>query len=209
MDVLTCPECGARFAAPPGALGRNVRCGACGHVWRAGGGEESGIPEGIRPRPETPLRRPSPATAPRRPLTPRLVGYAGAAALAAAVLLALFLARGPVAEAWPQARSAYALFRAEPPAPAQSLAFDRVTAQAQGGRIALAGTILNLADQGQRLPRVEAVLRDATGAEHGRWVVPLEATAVDAQGQVPMEARLSVERALPGAPALTLKFVLF
>lgn len=63
MAVLECPECGARFSAPGAALGRKVRCGACGHVWRAEFGESEGegaaaapavpdIPEGIKPQPE-------------------------------------------------------------------------------------------------------------------------------------------------------------
>lgn len=35
---LACPSCGTHFRVPEGALGprgRKVRCGACGHVWRA------------------------------------------------------------------------------------------------------------------------------------------------------------------------------
>lgn len=94
--ILVCPQCRTGFQIPDDAVGprgRRVRCGACAHVWHAGG--EEAAPPDPQPEPETaaPAPEPEPDTGPdmepasadpyRDPL-PRLGGPAyGSAAVPA------------------------------------------------------------------------------------------------------------------------------
>lgn len=75
---LACPECGTRFRVPEGALGprgRQVRCGSCGHAWRAtpddavqsgrdGGAAFAGLDAAARAQARQPEASPAAAASP-------------------------------------------------------------------------------------------------------------------------------------------------
>jgi predicted Zn finger-like uncharacterized protein len=122
---VACPGCGTEYEAPDQAVGRALRCAACGHVFRAGGGvpppapPPSDSPAGSAPAaphhpaepspvedlaPAAPDRAESLAAAPASvagvSTAPRIAWGASIALLVAAGI-ALHAFREQIVEAWP------------------------------------------------------------------------------------------------------------
>jgi predicted Zn finger-like uncharacterized protein len=69
--ILTCPSCGTQYVVKDGAIpasGRQVRCKACGHSWRA-------VPETASA--DEPLEQPSEAPVPQDPVAEEAIAEAG------------------------------------------------------------------------------------------------------------------------------------
>lgn len=229
MAVLECPQCATRFALPFGVAigphGRKVRCGACRHIWKTGEkGEEveeklQEIPfaqksdlgtlvpkhkEKLISRLSSRLRRPNAG------LVARAAIYAGMIILCGLAGSLLYLFRVPVTQTWPSARAAYALFNADPPVPGHDLVLDHVLAHTKEERLEVTGVVLNHGSSPLPLPPLEAILKDAQGAEYGRWPILLEQSFLEEGATLPIAASLPLKtKDIPGAPSLTLRFVLF
>jgi len=131
--ILTCPECATSYFVEDGrvpAQGRRVRCSTCDHRWLAGPeGPIAEAPEvapevivepeveAIAPEepaheavvPEPPLRvRPAAARGRKAGKGSSAMVWAGAAALAAALIAGVIVFRGDVIRLWPASSAAYA-----------------------------------------------------------------------------------------------------
>ncbi len=72
---LNCPDCGAHFVVPDGAIGpkgRKLKCAKCGHTWRQMPPDQDSPPEAPSVAPPVAPRPPPRAEAPPRPEPPPL-----------------------------------------------------------------------------------------------------------------------------------------
>jgi predicted Zn finger-like uncharacterized protein len=106
---VTCPNCGARYAVDPlaiGPSGRTVQCMRCNHRWRERPIATAAIPPPPRPVPDFVIRPPTyqsglPALARSPSKTPWGWWLAGAAGLAAASVLIAYFLRHEILSALP------------------------------------------------------------------------------------------------------------
>ena len=114
---VACPACGTEYEAPDQAAGRNLRCAACGHVFRAGGEaepERAGSRDAAPPAtataaPEEVAAAPAPDRAESLAASPASASLSAAPRIAWGASLALLVVggialhafRAEIAEAWP------------------------------------------------------------------------------------------------------------
>ena len=223
--ILTCPSCSTRYFADAeafGPSGRQVRCAACGHVWRATEDEleevvpevadfEDDMGEAIDEL-ETEFVPPPPAAAARsveKKNAPHghLIAWGGLAGAVLAFIACAYIFRISIVEVWPRTASVYALAGVE--AKAGGLDFGEVSADRrfeQGAPVlTLTSAIRNLTGQDQIVPTVRVVLRDGSGKQLAGWAVVLDAAAAPAKGALAFTADL------PDAPLtgsdLELRFI--
>lgn len=179
--------------------GRRVRCSQCEHEWyqeyeedeglagddEAAGGDDGApigfvdeepelepIPEGVRPLPEgsnVPARGNEKSL---RALPLVSVGAAGGVFIA--VFLLLVILRGPILSLWPQSGVFYSVIGMEPPLEGKDLILDKMQAKAtddgQGGlSLAIDGRIVNLGTDDSAVPKIQAMIKDESGANIGGW----------------------------------------
>jgi predicted Zn finger-like uncharacterized protein len=204
--ILTCPDCATSYFVDEGRIpptGRRVKCTSCGRRWTAGpdgplGEPEPALatalePEPIPPAPQPVASEPPPAPRPARPSTPtprrgsagggRALVWAGAAALAAALIAGVIVFRDQIVRVWPLSSAAYAGLGLGVDA---GLVIEQVRAQPVfvEGRPALAvtGAIRNVRDAPAMAPAVRLTLLDRAGQPVAAEIArPLDA-AIPARG---------------------------
>jgi predicted Zn finger-like uncharacterized protein len=203
--ILTCPACATSYFIRDEAVGpegRKVRCQSCGEVWRATPDEPLELtltPEPVvaaaapesEPAPtaslaETPapeLPRAFRARADRQKKLRRAaahgVVWAGLASVFIGLIVAAFLFRVEIVQAFPKAASAYKFFGAT--VNPVGLDFEALTAKAASshpGMVLVSGAIRNVRDAEIVSPPVRVALLDANGAEVGFKIVQIDAAPV-------------------------------
>jgi predicted Zn finger-like uncharacterized protein len=187
--ILTCPQCETSYFVDDGRIppqGRKVRCTSCSHRWLAGpdgpledeladfdfeaefeptGEEEPAVvdaePE-VAPEPRPVRRIPTPAPKPDR--SPALV-WAGAAALAAALIAGVIVFREQVVRLWPASAVAYAGLGLEVAGSGLVLEQVRVEPAFLAGRpvLSVTGAIRNVRDVPVDAPPVRVTLLNRSG----------------------------------------------
>ena len=191
-----------------GTNGRKVRCQSCGEVWRATPDEPLELtltPEPVVAAASTPKTAPEPEPAPTAaslaetpaPELPRAfraradrqkklrraaaqgVVWAGLASVFIGLIVAAFLFRVEIVQAFPKAASAYKFFGAT--VNPVGLDFEALTAKAAPGHpgmVVVSGAIRNVRDVEIVSPPVRVALVDANGAEVGFKIVQIDAAPV-------------------------------
>lgn len=200
--ILTCPACATSYFIGDDALGpngRKVRCQACGEVWRATGDEPLELtltPEAKTVAKAEPAPEPSLAETPapelprafraraeqqrrlRRAATQGAI-WAGLASVFVGLIVAAFLFRVEVVEAFPRAAAAYAM--AGVPVNPVGLDFEALTAKEapnRPGAVLVSGALRNVRDEEIVAPPVRVALLDEHGAELAFKVVRIDAAPV-------------------------------
>ncbi|MFA4938746.1 MJ0042-type zinc finger domain-containing protein [Brevundimonas sp.] len=203
--ILTCPACATSYFIRDDAVGpdgRKVRCQSCGEVWRATPDEPLELT--LTPEPVVAPAAPEPEPAPTASLAetpapelPRAfraradrqkklrraaahgVVWAGLASIFIGLIVAAFLFRIEIVQAFPKAASAYKFFGAT--VNPVGLDFEALTAKAAPGHpgmVVVSGAIRNVRDVEIVSPPVRVALVDANGAEVGFKIVQIDAAPV-------------------------------
>lgn len=203
--ILTCPACATSYFIRDDAIGpdgRKVRCQSCGEVWRATPDEPLELT--LAPEPIVTAAAPEPEPAPTASLAetpapelPRAfraradrqkklrraaahgVVWAGLASVFIGLIVAAFLFRVEIVQAFPKAASAYKFFGAT--VNPVGLDFEALTAKAAPGHpgmVVVSGAIRNVRDVEIVSPPVRVALVDANGAEVGFKIVQIDAAPV-------------------------------
>jgi predicted Zn finger-like uncharacterized protein len=179
--ILSCPDCGSRFAVDPAKLepdGRRVKCGKCAHVWFESPPESPDEDEAPEPLRLTPLDPEEQAIVPAGNLPAVRRGRAGFSArtawivvgvLLAAVVAVLWFARGPIAIAWPPAEKVYASAGISVfPPPGEGLEIE-FNARAEAGALSLNGEVINISDDVRDVPTLHVLITDEAGGTLKTW----------------------------------------
>ncbi len=209
---LACPKCGTRFQVPEGALGphgRQVRCGACGHLWHAeppaaAAEEVAAAPEPAAP-PPTELASAlgseayaGPGTASRRRGPPPLAASSGPRwGLLVGWLLFFALIGGLVGGGWyfrdqvvaqvPQTARLYELLGVPLAQPGPDFVIDwkrAIRTEQTGPTVTLSGQVINATQQVRPAPQLAVELLNGEGRQIDGWAVELGGGAM-----APGEAR--------------------
>jgi predicted Zn finger-like uncharacterized protein len=192
--ILTCPECATSYFVDDSRIpadGRRVKCSSCGHRWLAG--PEGPIleadsfepspqpfdaaPEVLAPAEEIAAVEPEPPPPFRRPIAPpprasaRADGrssalvWAGAAALAAALIAGAIVFREQVVRIWPKSSAAYAGLGLEVAGGGLVLEQVQVRPDFLGGHpmLSVTGAIRNVRDVPVNAPPVRLTLLNRAG----------------------------------------------
>ena len=225
--ILQCPECRTRYVVPDSAIGvegRAVRCASCRHSW---------FQEGVTPSADAgappPMPTPAPIPARHEPEPAPTAGYTGGhdayaheppfrarrnparrwtiAAVAAGVLmligvglLAYFGSPGIAGRlGLPGGKREIALLLEVPRKP------ERRTLASGNELFAVTGRVINPTDQAQRVPDIQAELRDAQGRVVYNWTITPPVRTLRAKGTAEFN---SAEVDVPkGSRELNLSFV--
>ena len=207
--ILTCPACATSYFIRDDAVGTNgrkVRCQSCGEVWRATPDEPLELtltpePVAAAPTPKsTPEQEPAPTASLAETPAPELprafraradrqkklrraaaqgVVWAGLASVFIGLIVAAFLFRVEIVQAFPKAASAYKFFGAT--VNPVGLDFEALTAKAAPGHpgmVVVSGALRNVRDVEIVSPPVRVALVDANGAEVGFKIVQIDAAPV-------------------------------
>jgi predicted Zn finger-like uncharacterized protein len=205
--ILTCPECATSYfvddsRVPP--TGRRVKCSSCGHRWLAGPDGQitepktpalAAEPESVAPvkeqsapepeavvepfAPAPPHRRPGAGAARRADARGSALVWAGAAALAVALIAGAVIFREQIVRLWPKSSAAYAGLGLE--VSGGGLVFEQVHAEPAflAGRpvLAVTGAIRNVRDVPVTAPPVRLTLLNRAGQQVAAKVAkPVDAT---------------------------------
>jgi predicted Zn finger-like uncharacterized protein len=198
--ILTCPACSTRYLTDPVALGqtgRTVRCAKCGHSWHQMPPVEAAARlEVLSPSIDRPAQQPYVAPPggglPARiePKPRRRVGgwLALAAVLVLVIVAGLYLGRGRIVAAWPEAGPLYASvgLPVAPPVAGLALVDVVLTRQAIDGHdtVIVEGRILNEGDATLAVPPLIATLRDGDDQTLASWTEPAVASELAAGGSI-------------------------
>jgi predicted Zn finger-like uncharacterized protein len=204
--ILTCPECATSYFVDDARIpptGRRVKCSSCGHRWLAGPDgpiAEPEVPE-VVPEPESaapveepasevevadepfalapPRRRPGTVPARRPDARGSALVWAGAAALAVALIAGAVIFREQIVRLWPMSSAAYAGLGLE--VSGGGLVLEQVHAEPAflAGRpvLAVTGAIRNVRDVPVTSPPVRLTLLNRAGQPVAAKVVkPADAT---------------------------------
>ncbi len=226
--ILTCPSCSARFTINTeliGQAGRKVRCGSCGHTWR----QLPTVENDAQPPPQGPIEvepeyneRDAIRTVRRRSAAAlrsrarrgaggrgRIIGWSALGVVVVLLVGGLWLGRGPIVTALPEAARFYDLFGIGAEAPGQGLALQEVTSVRRTfdgqRRLIIEGVVANVSQNARPVPTLRASLHDAAGQELAAWyfstdvksLSPGERTTFSTLAQSPPD----------GATELTINFV--
>jgi predicted Zn finger-like uncharacterized protein len=206
--ILTCPQCSTRYLADPAALGptgRQVRCAKCSHTWhQLPQAEAAPRLDVMSPLLDPPQASTTPgAGLPARiePKAPRR--RAGGAMLAAVIVLlilgGLYVGRGRIVAAWPDAAQLYGVAGIPVDVVGAGLAFREVTLTRQpvNGRdtVVVEGLILNDTGEAQPVPSILASLRDASDRTLKAWTVRID------PGELPAGQSTSFRTSMIDPPA--------
>ena len=193
--------------------GRNVKCSNCGEVWyeepdydelaELQDGDESSevagapaqefddIPDGVKPDIELDFvdREEEPEELPPVDLKTRIASYAAAACVFFVVLGLLLVVKSPMVRAWPASAALYQIMGMKIAVPGEGLVFDHVTVESagktEGGEnIIISGQVINLTNEDQTLPAIEANLRHADGEIMETWIIDVPAKVVPAEADL-------------------------
>ena len=201
--ILSCPSCGTRYRANPGAIGvngRRVKCAACSHIWTARN-EEEPVLEPIDPIPPKPEPEPGPATpkAPHRAFRERaeqrrqdqlktaaMGAWGGLAVAIAGVFAASFLFRADIVSVWPRASSAYAAVGIEANAYGVAIeSLDVARGEEHGiATVVVSGAVRNIDRQARSVPQLQARLLGETGEPVLEWTIIPDAGSIGPGGSL-------------------------
>jgi predicted Zn finger-like uncharacterized protein len=192
--ILSCPECATSYFVDDSRIpvdGRRVKCSSCGHRWMAGPDgpivepasfetppeavdaepealapevEAEAVPEEAEPAP--PMRRPTrPAPSARADGRSSALVWAGAAALAAALIAGVIVFREQVVRIWPKSSAAYAGLGLEVAGGGLVLEQVQVKPDFLGGHpiLSVTGAIRNVRDVAVEAPPVRLTLLNRAG----------------------------------------------
>ena len=194
--ILTCPSCATRYRADPAKLsgqGRNVRCAKCGHVWFQPAAEPESVPVVLGTGPgnsygsptlgdivtERKLAVDSEPTEPSAAPQTRRRGRTLATVLATIILFAILAGAGwaavqyrqVIVRLWPESARFYSA--AGLPVNLTGIAIRNVglRQQVQDGMpiLSVTGTIVNVSNRDQPIPKLRAILFDESRRELYRW----------------------------------------
>jgi predicted Zn finger-like uncharacterized protein len=176
--ILTCSACYTRYLVDPRTLGgggRTVRCANCGHSWHQMPPADSPrridllpTPDTIAPRANLPALVPPPVskTANYLPWTILLAVLVG-------FVVAAQVARERIVDAWPPAAKLYAMIgvRVEPLGAGLEIRGIVTERRMSGGEqeLAVRGEISNASSEERTVPRLRAVLKDASERALSSW----------------------------------------
>ena len=222
---LTCPSCDSRFQVAIeqlGPRGRRVRCGRCGHSWRAQAVREETLePESETSTPEAAPPEPAPTTdkpadpaarleafdeARRRsqfekprtpPLEPRRRGGAAGWLLFVVVVIGLvagaFLGRQHVVAWLPATAELYALAGLPVESPLEILDATSELRQLDGQEtLVVVGRIVNRTGAPQPVPPIVATLLDPDGARLQQWTFAADLDRLPPGGSTTFETSTGV-----------------
>lgn len=190
--IITCPQCNARFNLHAQVLapeGRNVRCSTCHEVWyelpdleELAEEAESGfppiedIPEGVKPLAEganVPLIvEEAPASEVESAKNyGTFGGYLAAAIVFVFIFSGLVVARNTIAHSWPASNAFYQMLGFDAVVPGKGLIFDHVVVKRNNEVLTVEGKIINMMPDAQKVPMIEASLRNMQGNTLERWLI--------------------------------------
>ncbi|WP_299395807.1 DUF3426 domain-containing protein [Pelagibius sp.] len=192
--IVTCPACGSRFAVEREHLGydgRIVRCGKCGNCWHQMPEEEppAAAPEPAEPPPPPPplpKRRAAPAKAKAR--NSAGLGWLALLAVLVALFAGAWFGREQIVAQFPQFETLYATLGVPVTAPGPTLELrvgePRVTQRDGDSIILLSGSVTNITDRKQTVPKLRARLTDGEGAVLREWEFEAPRAELDAGAAV-------------------------
>jgi hypothetical protein len=201
--------------------GRRVKCSSCAEVWfqlpdseemaAAGAQPYDDIPEGVRPIPDgsnlpTVAEEETSSSGARA----RVMGYAAAAAIFAAIFAALIMFQPFVSKNVTFTKPFYAMLGYQSAPAGAGLTFDSIVAQAApdsaGEKISITGKIVNSTQNESVVPMIEAQMRNEAGDVMERWIIRPPESTISAQGDLAFST--SYLNATPGAAFdINLQFV--
>lgn len=209
--ILSCPDCGARFAIDPAKLepdGRRVKCGKCAHVWFESPPEiveDTPAPEPVSVTPLEPEEQshlrpqnlPTIRRAARRGHGARNAWIA-VGALLVAIAAVLWFGRAPIATAFPPAEEIYASAGISVfPPPGEGLEIE-FNARAEADELSLRGEVVNASDSVRDVPTLHVVISDGSGATLRTWSFDAETRRLGPGERV---AFTTQTREIPGGAA--------
>ena len=183
--ILSCPDCGTRFAIDADKLrpdGRRVKCGKCAHVWFESAPEPEPEPEAdtfddpplsvtpLEPEEQSPIPpRNLPAIHRAKKARSARIGWLAVVTLLAAILAVLWFGRAQIATIVPQAEGIYAavgLPAFPPPGEGLEIEFDPKT---ENGSLTLKGEIINTTSGVRDVPGLRVLITDAKDQTLKEW----------------------------------------
>ena len=189
-----------------------MKCSNCHEVWTqvptaeefsdAVASAYEKIPEGVRPVPEgSNLPTVSPEEANSGAGRARVMGYAAAVVICAAVFAVLLLARPVIAEKMPFTKNFYAMFGYSAPVTGANLSFAGLEVKAEpdpaGEKIVISGKIINAVESPETVPLIEAQMKNEAGEVLERWMIRPPQPILAAYGELPFSTNYVT--ATPGA----------
>ncbi len=114
--------------------------------------------------------------------------YGIAASVFVVILLYLLVRSGPIMQSSPSMQAFYQIFGIQMEIPGTGLVFDRVEAVEENGMVRVTGSIINLEEEEQNIPVVEASLKDSHGEVLGVWYVILSQDTLQAEEMVEFDS---------------------
>ncbi|MEO3428262.1 DUF3426 domain-containing protein [Pelagibius sp. CAU 1746] len=188
--IVSCPACESRFEVDQeqlGYKGRIVRCGKCGNCWHQMPDDDPRVAVAVAEEPGPPPRR-RPMPPPKKKGRGVAVGWLLLLLLIAGIAAGGWFERERIVAQFPQLADAYALLGVPVtgPGPVLDLKVLSPTSDVVEGDtvITVRGTVTNISDRKQDVPRLRAQLVNGTGEVLTEWVFETPQPALDAGGSV-------------------------
>lgn len=154
------------------------------------------IPESVKPEERDPvleqLLASKAANAKKRwkpqiKMSGRLAGVLAAALVYLCLFMGFLFAHTSISRAWPASNLIYTMLGIAPVLPGDGLSFSNLTAEIQGDKIFLSGSIANLKAQDKIVPAIYISITDAANKEIEHILLPPPVVALKGEGSVDFE----------------------
>lgn len=163
------------------------------------------IPDGVKPMQDdhAPYQRKS--LSPRQALDPRLQamlvrGVLLPLAIFVLIIVGLSLVRQSIVTLWPGSVALYDLLGQSVSLPGQGLTIDQVKTEIHDGKLAITGTIINLTDKQQDIPKMEGRIVKVNGPEDepalAQWLIDPPHPTIGAEETLPFTLTYPLDKAV-------------
>lgn len=163
------------------------------------------IPDAVKPIPET---KSVPALQNEGAASKKasVIAYVAAAAIFLLISGALVFLKAPIVKSWPPSAALYEMAGMAVSVPGEGLVFDRVQISASRDVLNVEGLIINLKNEAQAIPMIEANLINTNGEMTGHWYIQPPAGMLNPEMTLPFKAQYQGD--IQGIETVKLRFVL-